>query len=476
MFDRGLIIGGDSVDSGARRVVTNPANGEEVGTFIEATANDVDTAVAKALAAQPLWAKMSAQSRGSILSKAAELIDANIDRLAEALTREQGKPFADSKKEIAFGAVVFRYYAQKIQDLQPDVRKTASNAMSSVVRHLPIGIVGAIVPWNYPVDLWCWKVAPALAVGNAVIVKPPLETPLAAGMVAKLIYEAGLPAGLLSDLPGGVEVGQRLVEHPQIRAISATCSTATGKAIMRAAASQIKRLTLELGGNCPFIVLPDADLKTAAQAALRRSFSNAGQICIAVNRIILDESVADEFVAILVELVKEMKIGNGMDPAIGYGPTTTRSVIAKTGEHIEDAVARGAKVVVGGFALTDGQYAKGNFFAPTVVDHVTEDAKIAREETFGPAVAIIRVKGEAEAIRVANDSDYGLAAYVYGRDIARGTAVAEQLQSGGVGVNINDITELDAPFGGWNMSGFGRELGIEGLLEVSQTQHIRTKH
>jgi len=472
---RGLNLGGEDVFDGVERVVYNPATGEQVGTYICAGASDIDKAVDLALKAQPSWAASQESERASVLLRAADLIDERCERIAEVLTLEQGKPFPDSKKEISFGAEVFRYYANLIITSVPDGRKTSDLAIESQVYHRPLGIVGAIVPWNYPVDLWCWKVAPALAAGNSVVIKPPIETPLAAGLIAGLLYEAGLPKGLLSDLPGGLEAGMRLVTHPEVNAITATCSTDSGKAIMESAAPRLKRLLLELGGNCPLIVLDDADIEATARAALRRSFSNMGQICIAVNRIIVLEQVAQSFTDALTDLVKEMKIGNGMDPDIEFGPTTTQMVITKSESHIADALKRGGRLLTGGKRLTDGALGKGNFFSPTVIDNVHPLSNLAREETFGPVVGIFSAKNEDEAIRIANDSQYGLAAYVFGGDLERATKVAKQLEVGGVGVNVNDITELDAPFGGWKMSGIGRELGREGYLALTQPQHVRVK-
>jgi len=473
---RGLNLGGENVFDGDEQDVHNPATGEKVGTYINASGSDVDKAVDLALKAQPAWALSPESEKADVLLRAADLIDAQCNRIAEVLTQEQGKPFPDSKKEISFGAEVFRYYANMINTSVPDVRQTSNPAIESRVHHRPLGVVGAIVPWNYPVDLWCWKVAPALAAGNAVVIKPPRETPLAAGLVANLLYQAGLPKGLLSDLPGGLDAGQRLVSHPKISAITATCSTETGKSIMAAAAQTLKRLLLELGGNCPLIVLDDADIEATARAALRRSFSNMGQICIAVNRIIVLEHVAQAFTDALSDLVKGMSIGNGMDPGIEFGPTTTQMVITKSESHIEDAINRGGRLLTGGKRLTSGDFKTGNFFSPTVIDNVHPLSKLAREETFGPVVGVFSARNDDEAIRIANDSQYGLAAYVFGGDLERATKVANQLEVGGVGVNVNDITELDAPFGGWKMSGIGRELGREGYLELTQSQHVRVKN
>ncbi len=476
MITRSLNIGGLPAESDHLAKVNNPATGEVAGTFFSASSKHVDQAVSTAQLHQPQWQATTPAERAKILLRAAELIEANCSSMAETLTLEQGKPFPDSKKEINFGAEVFRYYANMITNLSPDVRRTSDPTISSTVNHLPLGVIGAIVPWNYPVDLWCWKVAPALAAGNAVIVKPPIEAPLASGVIADLLYEAGLPRGVLSDIPGGREVGERLVEHPGINAITATCSTNTGRQIMEKAAPSLKRLVLELGGNCPFIVLEDADIEATARAAMRRSFSNAGQICIAVNRIIVHDSIADQFVDALVELVKSMKVGNGMIPGIEYGPTTTEGVILKSQEHISDAINRGGKLRIGGSRLTGADFDRGNFFASTVIDNVDIRSLLATEETFGPVVGVLRVSNTDDAIRVANDSQYGLAAYVFGGDEDHAIGVGQRLQSGAVGINVNDVTELDAPFGGWKMSGMGRELGREGFFEMTQSQHIRVKH
>lgn len=474
MTERGLIIGREELRDGDRREVRNPASGEVVGTYVYAGAAEVDQAVLLAKRVQPAWAATALVERQAIMRRAAELVEANVESIALTLTLEQGKPVPDARKEILFGAQVFRYYADKIEVLQGDVRTTSNPNVRSVVHHHPLGVIAGIVPWNYPVDLWAWKVAPALIAGNAIVMKPPVEAPLAAGQVARLMLEAGLPEGVLADLPGGLEAGTALSQHRDVRGISATCSTAAGVAIMRSAAPTLKRLTLELGGNCPFIVLADADLEAAATAAARRSFSNAGQICIAVNRIIVDASIADEFVERLAQRAARMVVGDGVREGVEMGPTTTSAVIEKTREHVNDAVAAGARLVVGAERLDPEGTGRGNFLSPAVLDRVPLSARMAREETFGPAVAVMHVQSTAEAVALANDSDYGLAAYLFTGDVEQGESLARELQFGGVGVNINDITELDAPFGGWKMSGFGRDLGVEGLLGMTQPQHVRT--
>ena len=480
MIDRGLYLGGRWVPSenGETAGVTDPATGELVGRTAVATAGDVDRAVTAAARAQPDWAAIGASARAAVMHRGAALIRDRISDIAEILTREQGKPVADSVKEIAFGADVLNYYAEEGLRVSGSIRPSSRADIRSFVQWLPIGIVAAVVPWNYPVDLYAWKIGPALAGGNAVIVKPPLETPLAIGLVVQCLHDAGLPAGVLADLPGGVPAGEALSDHPGIAMITATASTATGQAIMRSAAASMKRVSLELGGQSPFVVLDDADIAEAAAAAARRSFSNAGQICIAVNRILVADSVADRFVEAVTDEARGIRIGHGTEDGVTGGPTATSSVIGVAEAHIADAVANGARVVTGGFRLTGREYDRGLFFQPTVLDDVPRNTRVMTEETFGPVVAVHRYRSEADVqtiAAIANDNRAGLAAYVFGGDLDRAWAVAERIEAGGVGVNVNDITELQAPFGGWKMSGFGRELGPEGLRGFMQQRHIRMR-
>ncbi len=455
--------------------VYDPATGELVGTSAIGGAADVDAAVEFAIEGQRAWARTHADERARVLVKAAELIEARVDDIATALTREQGKPLPDSRKEILFGAEVLRYYAEEGRRLGGSIRPSSRSDVRSLVTWEPIGVVGAIVPWNYPIDLYCWKIGPALAAGNAVIVKPPVEAPLAVGLFVECLHDAGFPRGVVADVPGGLEAGQRLTTHPRIDMITATASTRTGQAIMRSAADTMKRVTLELGGQCPFIVLDDADIADAAAAAARRSFSNTGQICIAVNRILVADSVADDFVAALAEHANAITLGHGLDAGVTSGPASTRGVLEKSEEHISDALARGAQLVTGGGRAVGGDLARGMFFNPTVLDRVPVGATAMQEETFGPVVAVHRFTEGNSVTTLANATPYGLAAYVYGRDLDRAWGIAEGLHAGGIGVNINDITELQAPFGGWKMSGFGRELGPEGLQGFSQQRHIRLR-
>ena len=347
--------------------------------------------------------------------------------------------------------------------------------MRSLVTASPLGVAGAIVPWNYPVDLYAWKIAPALAAGCTVVAKPPPETPLAIGEVVRCFAEAGLPPGVLNDLPGGAEVGAAISAHPGIRVVAATASTAAGQAIMRAAAGNLKRLSLELGGQSPFIVLADADIAEAAAAAARRSFSNMGQICIAVNRILVAEPIHDAFIEALIEETRKIRLGHGLDPGVAYGPMLNEAGRTRVSRHVADAVAKGGRLLAGGGPPRDAAFAKGFFFEPTLVDGASDDALAMTEETYGPLAAIRTVRDDAEAIRLANALPYGLAAYVYSRDLERAWAFAEAIEAGAVGVNVNDTTELQAPFGGWKLSGFGRELGREGIENYLATKHIRMR-
>lgn len=474
---RGLLIGEGEVSaaSGERVDIRNPATGELVGSTAVAGAVDVDAAVASARRALPQWQSLTAPERARVMHRGADLVAERTDEIARVLTLEQGKPLADSVKEISFAIEVLRYYADEGVRVGGSVRPSARADIRSIVQWLPVGVVAAVVPWNYPVDLYAWKVGPALAGGDAIVVKPPLETPLAAGMFAQCLRDGGLPPGLLADLPGAVEAGERMSGSPDIDMITATCSTRTGQAIMRSAATTMKRVALELGGQCPFIVLDDADVEEAAAAAARRSFSNAGQICIAVNRVLVADGLADEFLAALAAEAERIVLGDGLDPRVTGGPTTTAAVMATAEAHVADAVEKGARVVAGGGRAHGGDLDRGMFFRPTVLADAPLASRVMTQETFGPVVGVHRIATDAEAVSIANGPGYGLAAYVFGGDLDRAWGVAERLEAGGVGVNINDVTELQAPFGGWKLSGFGRELGTEGLQGMMQQRHIRLR-
>ena len=478
MIERGLLVDGSWVASarGETIDVHDPATGHVVGRSALAGVEDADRAVRAAAGARDGWASMHPDDRAATLHRGASLVEAHIDEIAELLTREQGKPVADSAKEIRFGIEVLRYYAEQGRRVAGEIRASARSDVRSLVVHAPVGVVVAVVPSNYPVDLYCWKVAPALAAGCPVVVKPPPETPLAIGRVAELLVAGGLPAGVLADLPGpGSPVGEALTRHPDVALVTATASTETGRAIMRGAAEGLKRLSLELGGHTPFVVLDDSDVEEAASAAARRSFSNMGQICIAVNRVLVAERCRADFVEALRASVEDMRIGHGLDDGVQYGPCLDERVRARADEHVADARARGGRLVIGGSRLDGPEHAGGAFYAPTVLDEVPLDSRVAQEETFGPVVGVHGAASDQELLAAANASPYGLAAYVYSGDLERAWAFAERLEAGAVGINVNDTTELQAPFGGWKLSGIGQELGPEGLATYQRTKHLKLR-
>ena len=456
--------------------VHDPATGELVGHTALAGEEDIDRAVKAAKKALPAWANTHADERAVIIGRAADLMDARMDEIAGLLTREQGKPVSGSRKEIEFGIKVLRYYAEEGRRVYGSLRPSMATGIKSIISYEPAGVVGAIVPWNYPVDIYCWKIGAALAAGCPIVLKPPHETPFAVGKVVECFKEAGLPDAVLANLPGtGPIAGAALAKHPEINVISATASVAAGQDIMRHATGNLKRLNLELGGHSPFLVLPDVDIEAAASAAMRRSFSNMGQICIAVNRILVHQSVHRQFVETLTELTNAIELGYGMEPGIEYGPTLNQSVIDRTQKHIKDAVEKGGELMTGGDTLQPGGLEKGFFFQPTLIDNAPLHSLAMTEETFGPLASIHSCDSEKAMRDVANSLPYGLAAYVFGPDLERAWDMAEQLDFGAIGVNINDTTELQAPFGGWKLSGMGSELGPEGLHAFLQPRHIKMR-
>jgi succinate-semialdehyde dehydrogenase/glutarate-semialdehyde dehydrogenase len=454
--------------------IHDPGTGESVGTAALGTVEDARAGLAAAQAAFPGWAATPAHERAAILQAGTALVRSRIEEMARTLTLEQGKPLADARKEIAFGCDVIDYYAGLAPQIGGEWRPTRQPNVRSLVLRQPVGVVVAIVPWNYPIDLLSWKVGPALAAGCTVVVKPPSETPLACALFVGCLAEAGLPAGTLNYVIGrGAVVGDELVRNPISRLITITGSTETGRHVMRLAADHIKRLALELGGQTPLIVLDDVDLEAVVPAAVRRSYSNSGQICIAVNRILVADGVAEGFIDGFTQGAARLRIGHGLEPETEFGPLLNEATRQRSRDHVADAVARGATLVLGGGPPGGERYRRGHYFVPTVLTDVQPGMRVMEEETFGPVAAIRRFGDLEEAISLANSTPYGLAAYVFGRDLERCLSVAERLEAGGVGVNVNDVTELAAPFGGWKESGFGRELGPEGLEHCYELKHVR---
>jgi len=454
--------------------ITDPGNGATAGTASFGTAADAVAALEAATVAFRPWSRTLPHERARLLHRAAALLRERTPAIATLLTREGGKPYRDNVKEITFAADVIDYYAEEGERISGEWVPTRSASTRSLVLKQPVGVVAAILPWNYPIDLFAWKVGPALAAGCPVVAKPAEETPLATAATVACFADAGLPAGALNLVLGtGEEVGEALVRSPLARKISFTGSTSVGQRIMAAAAPNLTRLTLELGGQCPFIVCADADLSRAVPAALRRSFSNMGQICIAVNRIYVERRVAEEFATRLAAATRAVRVGYGLDPGVEYGPMINAATRQRVEDHVADAVAHGAELLAGGRAPHGDTYARGYYYLPTVLADVRDEMRVMREETFGPVAPVMAVDDLEDALRRANGTPYGLAAYVYTASLDRALYAAEELEAGGVGVNVNDVTELGAPFGGWKHSGFGRELGRAGVEACLETKHVR---
>jgi succinate-semialdehyde dehydrogenase/glutarate-semialdehyde dehydrogenase len=468
LFRQSCYVDGAWVNArgGATLNVDNPATGEIVGTVPKFGATETRDAIESANRAFLEWRKKTAKERAAVLRRWFDLMLANQEDLARLMTTEQGKPLTESRGEVAyagaflewFGEEAKRVYGDTIPGHQPDKR--------IVVIKQPIGVTACITPWNFPLAMITRKVGPAIAAGCTVVVKPASQTPFSALALAELAERAGLPKGVFNVVTGSAgEIGGELTANPIVKKLSFTGSTEVGKVLMAQCAATVKKLSLELGGNAPFIVFDDADLDAAVEGAIASKYRNTGQTCVCVNRIYVQDGVYDAFAAKLAESVKKLKPAPGLEPGATQGPLIDDKAVAKVEEHIQDALSKGARVVVGGHRHALG----GRFFEPTVLADVTPTALMAREETFGPVAPLFRFKTEEEALARANDTEFGLAAYFYARDIGRVWRVAEGLESGMVGINTGLISTEVAPFGGVKESGLGREgskYGIEEFLEV----------
>jgi succinate-semialdehyde dehydrogenase/glutarate-semialdehyde dehydrogenase len=466
LFRQQAFIDGEWVhaDSGQVIRVTNPATGETIGTVPRMGATETRRAIEAADRALPAWRSLTAKERAIKLRRWFELMMANQEELARLMTVEQGKPLAESRGEIAYAASFIEWFAEEGKRIYGDVIPGHQPDKRLLVIKQPIGVTAAITPWNFPAAMITRKAGPALAAGCTMVIKPASQTPFSALAMVALAEQAGIPKGVLSVVTGSAgEVGGEITSNPLVRKLSFTGSTEIGQQLMAECAKDIKKVSLELGGNAPFIVFEDADLDAAVDGALASKYRNAGQTCVCANRLYIQDGVYDTFVEKLKVAVAKLTIGNGLDDGVTTGPLIDEKAISKIEEHIADAVSLGAKVVAGGSSLG------GNFFQPTILVDVPKDAKVAREETFGPLAPLFRFTDEADVIAQANDTEFGLAAYFYARDLGRVFRVGEALEYGIVGINTGIISNEVAPFGGIKASGIGREgskYGIEDYLEI----------
>jgi len=460
--------------SGERFAVTNPATGEIIATVPDAGAEDARAAIEAAHAAFAGWSSLPAHVRARYMRKVYDGIMANVDRLARVLTEENGKPLAEAKGEIINGAEYLNWYAEEARRVYGEVIPGSSKRTRIWVLRQPVGVVAAITPWNFPSSMITRKIAPALAAGCTVVLKPAEQTPLSALLLGEIIEEAGLPAGVVNIITtkNPAAVAQEFLTNRLVRKISFTGSTEVGKYLMQGSAVQLKRVSMELGGHAPFIVFDDADLDLAVQGAIVSKFRNAGQTCICANRIYVQESVAEAFTQRFVEAVQALRVGNGLEEGTSVGPLIDEAAYQKVEEHVADARSKGARVLSGGYRLTEGGFARGFFYAPTLLDQVTDEMRIVHEETFGPVAPIIPFRTEEEVIRRANDTQYGLAAYIFTRNLGRTVRVSEALEYGMVGVNDSLLAVPQAPFGGIKESGLGREGGHHGLDDYLEYKYL----
>ncbi len=464
-FIDGEWIGAD----GATIDVTNPATGDLIAKVPSLGVNDVRRAVDAAEKAQKDWAARPAKERAAILRKWFDLIMANQDDLGAIMTAEQGKPLTEAKGEVAYAASFIEYYSEEAKRIYGSIVPAPTTDRRIVVLKQPIGVCAAITPWNFPAAMITRKAGPALAAGCAMVVKPASATPLSAFALAELADRAGLPKGLLSVITGKAgELGTEMTTNAKIRKVTFTGSTEIGKKLMEQSASTVKKVALELGGNAPFIVFDDADIDAAVEGALASKYRNTGQTCICTNRFLVHDKVYDSFVEKLGKKVSELKVGDGFEDGVAQGPLIDEAGVGKVEEHLADATSKGARIVTGGKRHELG----GTFFQPTVIADATPEMLVAQEETFGPLAPVFRFKTEEEAIKMGNDTPFGLASYFYSRDVARCWRVAEALEYGLVGVNAGLISTEVAPFGGYKESGLGREGGPWGIEEFLETKYV----
>ncbi|TCW15025.1 succinate semialdehyde dehydrogenase [Raoultella sp. BIGb0138] len=468
LFRQQAFINGEWRDaiSGDVIAVSNPANGQQLGSVPKMGAEETHEAIDAANRALPAWRELTAKARAAILRRWFDLMLENQDDLARLMTLEQGKPLAEAKGEISYAASFIEWFAEEGKRIYGDTIPGHQADKRLIVIKQPIGVTAAITPWNFPAAMITRKAGPALAAGCTMVLKPASQTPFSALALAELAQRAGIPDGVFNVVTGSASaVGNELTGNPLVRKLSFTGSTEIGRQLMAQCAQDIKKVSLELGGNAPFIVFDDADLDKAVEGAMASKFRNAGQTCVCANRLYVQDGVYERFAEKLQQAVEKLHLGDGLQAGVTTGPLIDEKAVAKVQEHIADAIGKGARVITGGKAHQLG----GNFFQPTILVDVPADAKVAKEETFGPLAPLFRFKDEADVIQQANDTEFGLAAYFYARDLSRVFRVGEALEYGIVGINTGLISNEVAPFGGVKASGLGREgskYGIEDYLEI----------
>jgi succinate-semialdehyde dehydrogenase / glutarate-semialdehyde dehydrogenase len=471
LFRQANYIAGQWVqaESGKTIAVRNPATGEVIGQVPAMGREETRRAIEAANAAWPAWRAMLAKERAAILQRIAALMHQHADDLAAIMTAEQGKPLAEAKGEVVYSASFIEWFAEEGRRVHGETIPQNAKGRRILVTKEPIGVFAAITPWNFPSAMITRKAGPGWAAGCTGVIRPASQTPFSALAIAVLAERAGMPAGVCNVITGpSGETGKELTANPIVRKLSFTGSTEVGRVLLAQCAETIKKTSMELGGNAPFIVFDDADLDAAVQGAMASKYRNTGQTCVCANRILVQDGVYDAFAGKLKEAVEGLKVGPGMEPGVTQGPLINADAVAKVEEHIADALAQGATIVTGGKRHARG----GNFFEPTVLANVPRAAKIFGEETFGPVAPLFRFKTEEEAIALANDTEFGLAAYFYARDVGRIFRVAEALEYGIIGINEGIISTAEAPFGGFKQSGVGRDGGDFGLHAYSELQSI----
>jgi succinate-semialdehyde dehydrogenase/glutarate-semialdehyde dehydrogenase len=456
-------------DDGDRIAVTDPASGERVGAVPKLGAAETRRAVEAAARAFARWREVPSRERGARVRRWRDALLDHKDEVARIMTREQGKPLAEAKGEVEYAASFLEWFAEEAKRIYGDTIPSKDADARILVLRQPVGVVATITPWNFPAAMITRKVGPALAAGCTVVARPASETPLTALALAALAEAAEIPAGVFNVVTGPAsEVAGALMESPQVRKISFTGSTEVGKLLMRQSADTLKRISLELGGNAPFIVFADADLEAAADGAMASKFRNTGQTCVCANRILVQQEVYDAFAEVLGKRVAALRVGAGLEEGVEQGPLINAAAVEKVEEHIRDATAKGARVALGGRRHARG----GHFFEPTVLLDVTQEMLLTKEETFGPLAPLQRFASEEEAVALANDTPYGLASYFYTRDLGRAWRVAEAIEAGMVGVNSGMVSDAAAPFGGVKESGLGREGSRYGIDEYVEIKYV----